>query len=57
MDTLPITIIIRTLNEEQNIEECIQYCKNNNPNEIIVEMVIPPIRQDRSFKESRTLRS
>ena len=36
MDTLPISIIIRTLNEEQNIEECIQYCKNNNPNEIIV---------------------
>ncbi len=36
MNTLPITIIIRTLNEEQNIEECIQYCKKNKPYEIIV---------------------
>jgi Glycosyltransferases, probably involved in cell wall biogenesis len=36
MDILPISIIIRTYNEEQNIEECIQYCKKNNPTEILV---------------------
>lgn len=36
MDILPISIIIRTFNEENNIEECIAYCKRNNPLEIIV---------------------
>lgn len=33
---LPISIIIRTLNEENNIVDCIKSCQNNNPGEIIV---------------------
>lgn len=32
----PISVIIRTLNEEKNIEECIHFCIQNNPYEIIV---------------------
>lgn len=33
---LPITVIIRTLNEEENISECIKHSLLNNPLEIIV---------------------
>jgi len=33
---IPVSVIIRTFNEENNIEECVSYCKKNNPAEIIV---------------------
>ena len=33
---LPISAIVRTYNEEQNIEECIRFIFKNNPSEIIV---------------------
>lgn len=33
---LPISVIIRTLNEEKNIENCIKSCRANHPVEIIV---------------------
>jgi glycosyltransferase involved in cell wall biosynthesis len=33
---LPVTIIVRTLNEENNIQACVKTCKNNNVDEIIV---------------------
>ena len=35
-EKLPISIIIRTINEELNISDCIKACKDNNPEEIIV---------------------
>src|SRR3989339_674627 len=34
--SLPITVIIRTVNEEKNISACIQSCLDNDPLEIIV---------------------
>ncbi len=34
--TLPISVVIRTLNEETNISDCIKACQANNPGEIIV---------------------
>jgi len=33
---LNVSLIIRTFNEEKNIEECILSCINNNINEIII---------------------
>jgi glycosyltransferase involved in cell wall biosynthesis len=33
---LSVTIIVRTLNEEDNIVECLHQCKKNNVNQIIV---------------------
>ncbi|MBU1895852.1 glycosyltransferase [Patescibacteria group bacterium] len=33
---LPISVLIRTLNEETNISDCIKACQANNPGEIIV---------------------
>lgn len=35
-DKLPISAIVRTYNEEQNIEDCIRFILKNNPSEIIV---------------------
>lgn len=35
-EKLPISIIIRTINEESNIVDCIKACQNNNPEEIII---------------------
>jgi glycosyltransferase involved in cell wall biosynthesis len=36
MNALPISVIIRTLNEESNIEGCVEYCLRANPLEVIV---------------------
>ncbi|MCX6723530.1 MAG: glycosyltransferase [Candidatus Staskawiczbacteria bacterium] len=33
---LPISIVIRTINEEKNIVDCIKSCWENNPEEIII---------------------
>ncbi len=36
IETLPISVIIRTLNEAANIERCIRSCQSNKPFEILV---------------------
>lgn len=35
-EKLPISVVIRAINEESNISDCIKACQDNNPEEIIV---------------------